>query len=142
MAGDNNEPVLVEVRYTANFAANLQSIFEFWDNNGFPEGDDRLLDELIDVVVTNLERHPRMGRPFMSRRPESVEAQTVAERLQARFGANDLLAEVREYVMAEYLVLYTTVSNQHDASAMVHLLAIKHHKQLSFDFERLWTAAP
>jgi hypothetical protein len=142
MTGGNTEPALAEVRYTANFAVNLDGISEFWDENGFPEGFSRLLDELTDVVVVNLERHPRMGRPFMSRQPESVEAQVVADRLQARFGTDNMLAEIREYVTAEYLVLYTVVAHQRGGSTVVHLLAIKHHKQLSFDFDRLWTTGP
>jgi hypothetical protein len=142
MTGGNTEPVLAEVRYTASFAVNLESISAFWDENGFPESYDRLLDELTDAVVANLERHPRMGRPFMSHRPESVEAQTFGDRLQARFGTDNMLSEVREYVMAEYLVLYTVVADQQDRLIVVHLLAIKHYKQLSFDLERLWTTGP
>jgi hypothetical protein len=37
-------------------------------------------------------------------------------------------AEVREYVMTDYLLLYLL------ADTAIHLLAIKHQKQLAFDF--------
>ena len=67
-------PDLLEVRYPANFEVNLQRIEFFWADHKFPAGYDRLLDELINTVVSNLERHPRLGRSFVSRQPESVEA--------------------------------------------------------------------
>jgi hypothetical protein len=38
-------------------------------------------------------------------------------------------AEVREYVMTDYLLLYALVGE------VIYLLAIKHHKQLSFDID-------
>ncbi len=129
---------MVEVRYTANFEANLQSIEAFWIENDFPQGYDRLLDELIDTVVVNLERHPRMGRPFMSHQPDSVEAQTRHERLQAKLASADQPADLREYVMTDYLVLYAVLGPAADGTSTIYLLSIKHHKQLSFDFERLW----
>lgn len=137
-ADDESNPFLVEVRYTANFEANLLSIEAFWIENQFPQGYDRLLDELIDTVVVNLERHPRMGRPFMSRQPESVEAQKQHEMLQAKMAAHDQPAEMREYVMADYLVLYALLDATADRPCTIYLVSVKHHKQLSFDFERLW----
>jgi hypothetical protein len=134
MASDENKP-LAEIRYTANFAANLEGIAAFWDESEFPQGYDRLLDELTDVVLTHLERHPRMGRPFMSRQPESVEAQMVFERLQRLLASHKPTPNVREYVMDDYLVLYSVHDSRPDQTPIVHLLAIKHHKQLSFWFE-------
>jgi len=128
MASDEEEP-LAEIRYTANFAANLEGIAAFWDESGFAKGYDRLLDELTDVVLTHLERHPRMGRPFMKRQPESIEAQMALARLDKQS------AEVREYVMDDYLVLYSVHESRPHLHLVVHLLAIKHHKQLSFWFQ-------
>lgn len=136
---DESYPSFVEVRYTANFEANLQSVESFWTENKFRQGYDRLLDELLDTVVVNLERHPRIGRSFMSRQPESVEAQTQHEKLQAKMAGNEQLADMREYVMAEYLVLYAHLDVTADKPPLIYLVSIKHHKQLSFDFERLWT---
>lgn len=139
MPADESSQALVEVRYTANFETNLQSIEAFWTENQFPQGYDRLLDELIDTVVVNLERHPRMGRPFMSRQPESIEAQTRHEKLKAKMTAHEQPADMREYVMADYLVLYALLDATADRPSTIHMVSIKHHKQLSFDFERLWT---
>lgn len=135
---DESAPTLVEVRYTANFEANLQSIEEFWTENEFPQGYDRLLDELLDTVVTNLERHPRMGRSFMSRKPESIEAQKLHEKLQAKMAAYEQRADMREYVLTAYLVLYAILEATADKPSAIYLVSIKHHKQLSFDLERLW----
>ncbi len=41
-------------------------------------------------------------------------------------------AELREYVLAQHLLLYV------HAGDAVYLLAIRHQRQLSFDFEGLW----
>lgn len=139
---DESSASLVEVRYTGNFEANLQSIEAFWIENEFPQGYDRLLDALIDTVVVNLERHPRMGRPFMSRQPDSVEAQAQHERLQAKMASVDQPADMREYVMTDYLVLYAVLGATVDRASTIYLVSIKHHKQLSFDFERLWRLLP
>ena len=135
---DKSASSLVEVWYTANFEANLQSIEAFWTENEFPQGYDRLLDELLDTVVTNLERHPRMGRSFISRQPESIEAQKLHEKLQTKMSAHDQPADMREYVMTDYLVLYAILEATADRPSAIYLLSIKHHKQLSFDFDRLW----
>ncbi len=131
-------PDLLEVRFTANFETNLQSIEVFWADSQFSAGFDQLLNELIDTVVTNLERHPRMGRSFMSRRPESVEAQRQFERLYAKMMAYQQPADMREYVMTDYLVLYAVLGATVSRPSAIYLVSIKHHKQLSFDFERFW----
>jgi hypothetical protein len=131
-------PDVLDVRFTANFETNLQSIELFWADHKFPAGYDQLLGELIDTVVTNLERHPRLGRSFMSRQPESVEAQAQLERLHAKMAAYAQPADMREYVMTDYVVLYAVLDATADRPSVVQLLSIKHHKQLSFDFERLW----
>jgi len=132
---------LVEIRYTANFETNLQSIEAFWIETEFPQGYDKLLDELLDTVVTNLERHPRMGRSFMNRQPDSIEAQKLHEKLQAKMAAHDKPADMREYVMTAYLVLYAILEATADKPSAIYLMSIKHQKQLSFDFERLWTSS-
>ena len=138
MPADESAISMVEVRYTANFEANLRSIEAFWTENEFPQGYDRLLDELLDTVVTNLERHPRMGWAFMSRQPESIEAQKLHEKLQAKIAAHDQSADIREYVMTDYLVLYAILKATANKPSAIYLVSIKRHKQFSFDFERLW----
>jgi hypothetical protein len=137
-AGDESTPSLVEVEYTANFEANLQSIEAFWIENQFAQGYDCLLDALIDTVVPNLEQHPRIGRPFMGRQPDSIEAKNQYARLQAKMAAHAQPADMREYLMADYLVLYALLEATHERPAKIHLVSVKHYKQLSFDFERLW----
>jgi hypothetical protein len=81
--------------------------------------------------------HPRMGRPFMGRQPDSVEAKKQYARLRARIAAHAQPGDMREYLMADYLVLYACLDATHDRLAKIYLLAIKHYKHLSFDFERL-----
>ena len=131
-------PTLVEVRYAANFEANLQGIEALWTEKKSPQGYDLLLDELLDTVVTNLERHPRMGRSFMSRQPESIEAQKLHEKLQAKMAAYEQPADMCEYVVTDYLVLYALLDGAADKPSTIYFLSIKHHKQPSFDFEGLW----
>ena len=45
--------------------------------------------------------------------------------------------EVREYLSGDYLLLYCIVADggARKPGLTVYLLAIKHHRQLSFDFE-------
>lgn len=119
------------VKFTANFESNLAEIEAYWSLNQFPQGYDRLLDELGASVIPSIERFPDMGRPFVQRQPDSVEAVTGLEKLNKRLAKLDRTGEFREYVMDDYLILYLALETA------VYLLAIKHHKQLSFDFERL-----
>jgi hypothetical protein len=69
-----------------------------------------------------------MGRDLFARPAGSVD---VAHGLE---GLHILRASLcgREYVLPPYPLLYAT-----DEEA-VHLLAIRHHRQLSFDFPGLW----
>jgi hypothetical protein len=120
------------VKFTKNFELNLEAIEAFWSENDFPQGYDRLLDELGQTVIPNLERFPTMGRPFLARRPESVEAVSKLEKLQAQLARLGENADIREYVMEDYLLLYAIIDKA------VYLLTIRHHKQLSFDFVGLW----
>jgi hypothetical protein len=41
---------------------------------------------------------------------------------------------LREYLHGDYLILYTEA----EVEAAVYLLSIRHHRQLSFDFARMW----
>jgi len=67
--------------------------------------------------------------PFFDRGAGSVEAHAKIERLARRLGEGEL----REYLSGDFLLLYAFIERT------VYLLSIKHHRQLSFDFERLWT---
>ncbi len=118
----------VVVRLTANFERNLAEIDGFLAAAEAAPSFDALLDELLDIVVPNLERYPNMGRPFLDRPPGSVEVAGGLEKLRARLGSGEL----REYLLKDYVVLYLS-----DADS-VGLLSIKHHRQLSFDFDQHW----
>ena len=128
--------VKATVRFTANFDTNLERIGAFWAERNAPRAYAKLLDELGDTVIRNLERHPRIGRKFFARAARSVEVGERVAALLKRFGA----AEVREYLSGDYLILYCIVPDgPGDPLALtVYLLAIKHHRQLSFDFAGFW----
>jgi hypothetical protein len=79
-----------------------------------------------------------MGRSFMSRQPDSIEAKNQYARLQAKMAAHAQPADTREYLLADYRVLHTLLDATHDRPAKIYLVSIKHCKQLSFDFAPLW----
>ncbi|MBI4986339.1 MAG: type II toxin-antitoxin system RelE/ParE family toxin [Rhodocyclales bacterium] len=121
------------LRLTANFERNLADIEGFLIEADVPRAYDVLLDELLGTVIPNLERFPGMGRPFFSRVARSVETTNALEALRAKLLALTPDPDaLREYIMDHYLVLYAQVDEN------IHLLAIKHHRQLSFDFVSQW----
>ena len=121
------------VKLTANLEDNLDDLEDFLLEADLPQAFDALLDELTDTVVPNLERFPDMGRLFLTRPVRSVEVSNGIERLirQLRAIASD--GELREYVMSHYMLLYARVEG------VIFLLSIRHQRQLSFDFEAIWT---
>lgn len=122
---------MIAVQATENFTANLRDISVFWDVREYPAGFDALLAELRQPVIPNLTRHPRMGRHFRNRQPQSVDGLARIQQMDAMLkalGTPGETAEVREYVMTDYLLLYLL------SGTTLHLLAIKHQKQLAFDF--------
>lgn len=133
MAGQ--ESLKFSVRLTANFEHNLDEIEAFLSEAEAPQAFDALLEALTETVVPNLERFPAMGRTFLSRPIRSVEASNGIDLLQGKLSKLGEGAEIREYVLQHYLVLYAC------AGTVVYLLSIRHHRQLSFDFEHLWSAS-
>lgn len=125
-----------KVKLTANFERNLQEIDEFLTAAQAPSVFDSLLDELTDIVIPNLERFPGMGRLFLARPARSVEVANGLVQLTAQLGSIAKEGELREYVMTHYLVLYAWING------VVYLLSIRHHRQLSFDFQALWPDQP
>lgn len=121
------------VKFTANFERNLEGIELFLAEVEAPLAFDGLLDELLVTVIPNLERFPGMGRPFMARQPRSVETSNALAMLRAKLAelTPDMDA-LREYVLKHYLLLYAPIGGA------IYLLAIRHHRQLSFDFEGHW----
>lgn len=123
------------VKLTGNFERHLAELETFLVEAEAPQAFDALLDELIETVIPNLERFPGMGRMFLDRQARSVEAANGMARLSKQLGALSKDGELREYVMAHHQVLYARIKG------VVYLLSIRHQRQLSFDFARLWQTA-
>ncbi|KQP13115.1 type II toxin-antitoxin system RelE/ParE family toxin [Pseudorhodoferax sp. Leaf267] len=127
---------LYRVELTASFLERLDAIEAFLVEAGAGFAFDRLLDELRATVIPNLRRFPRIGRRYLAHPPQSAEA--LAQLAALPPGAPDAL---REYLHGDYLMLYTVVDATQKTDATVYLLSIRHHRQLSFDFARLWPGA-
>ena len=117
------------VELTASFLERLDAIEGFLVEADAGFAFDDLLAELRATVIPNLRRFPHMGRRYLANPPQSTEALAQLAALPA--GAPDAL---REYLHGDYLLLYVAI----DAQETVQLLTIRHHRQLSFDFARLW----
>jgi hypothetical protein len=121
-------PRKLPVKLAANFEHNLESIEQFLREAGVPEAFDVLLDELLAKVIPNLERFPGLGPALLDQPAGSAESLNAQEALRKKAGD----AELRQYILPGYLILHAV---SRDA---VHLLSIKHHRQLSFDLDALW----
>ena len=117
----------IRVELTASFIERLASIETFLAEADAPQAYDKLLDDLRRTVIPNLRRFPRIGRRYLDQPPQSAEAMALLAALPP--GTADAL---REYLHGDYLVLYTL------AGSTVYLLSIRHHRQLSFAFAKLW----
>jgi plasmid stabilization system protein ParE len=128
----------IKIKLTANFERNLADIEQFLTEAEATPAFDDLIDELLGTVVPNLEQFPELGAPFFNRTVRSVEATNATAALKAKLVtlAGSSSSSLREYVMKHYLVLYVQVEDT------LYLLSIKHHKQLSFDFEGHWGTSP
>ena len=115
--------------FTENFAANLESVRLFLEPDGRPAFR-RLLDRLFEDIVPTLCRFPQSGRSFLAHAVRSLEAQALLKRLRAVLRKGD---DLREFVVDDYIILYLVRRRR------LYFLAIKHHRQLSFDFRRLWS---
>ena len=121
------------VRLSANSERSLADIERFLTEAEAPLAYDALLDELLDTVIPNLERFPGIGRPFLENTARSVETTNALEALRAKLSALTPDPDaLREYILDHYLVLYAQID------ANLYLLAIRHHRQLSFDFQSHW----
>lgn len=120
---------LYRVELTASFLERLDAIEVFLVEADAGFAFDDLLADIRSTVIPNLRRFPRMGRRYLANPPQSAEA--LAQLAALPSGAPDAL---REYLHGDYLLLYAAM----DAEKSVYLLSIRHHRQLSFDFARLW----
>lgn len=123
---------LYRVELTASFLERLDAIEAFLLEAEAGFAFDALLAELRATVIPNLRRFPRIGRRYLANPPQSAEA--LAQLAALPTGAPDAL---REYLHGDYLMLYAAM----EADAAVYLLSIRHHRQLCFDFARLWPAS-
>lgn len=114
--------------FTENFAANLESVRLFLEPEGRPAFG-RLLSRLFDDIVRTLCRFPQSGRSVLTHPGGSLEAQALLDRLKVRLRKGD---DLREFVVDDYIILYLVRRNR------LYFLAIKHHRQLSFDLRRFW----
>jgi plasmid stabilization system protein ParE len=123
---------LYRVELTASFLECVETIEAFLTEADAAFAFDDLLAELRATVIPNLARFPRIGRRYLDHPPQSAEA--LAQLATLPDGAANAL---RVYLNGDYLMLYTAA----DADATVYLLSIRHQRQLSFDFARLWPGA-
>ncbi len=115
-------------RFTDNFSTNLAAIEAFLAPQS-RTAYHRFLDRLFDDVIPMLCRFPQSGRSFLARAVMSAKAKVATADLRQFLSKGD---ELREFVIDDYLVLYL-VRRHH-----VIFLAVKHHRQLSFDLKRFW----
>jgi hypothetical protein len=120
---------IVRVELTASFLERLAAIESFLTEADAALAFDRLLEEPRTTVVPNLRRFPRVGRRYLDQPPQSAEA--LAQLAALPPGAADRL---REYLHGDDLIPYTLATTRHS----VHLLSIRHHRELFFQFSRLW----
>lgn len=120
------------VELTASFPHRLAAIEAFLVQTEAGFAHDQLLAELRSTVIPNLRRFPLIGRRYLEQAPQSAESLAQLAALPA--GAAERL---REYLHGDYLILYTVAA----PPAVVHLLSIRHHRELSFPFSQLWPGA-
>lgn len=119
-------PEEAEPRYrvvlTVGFNARLDEIEQFYAEVGAIGVMEALLLALQDTVIPNLERFPRMGRPYGHRDRLLKGTRAALEGLPSRQAK-----ALREYLHGDYLILYAVT----DPGGVVQLLSIRHHRQLS-----------
>lgn len=120
------------VELTASFLERLDSVEAFLVEADAAFTFDELLADLRTTVISNLARFPRIGRRYLDNPPQSAEALGQLAKLPA-----GVAGSLREYLHGDYLMMYVSV----ESSATVYLLTIRHHRQISFDFARLWPAS-
>lgn len=81
-------------------------------------------------LTANFERNLEEAEAF------PVEACNRIDSLKHKPDALARDGEIREYVMSHYLLLYARFD------ATIYLLSIRHHRQISFEFQPLWSGEP
>lgn len=107
----------------------MESVETFLTEADAAHAYDDLLTMLRGEVIPNLRRFPQMGRRYLDQPPRSVEALALLAALPP--GSADSL---RVYLAGDYLILYVVEKT----GSVTTLLSIRHHRQLSFDFGKIW----
>jgi hypothetical protein len=115
--------------FTGNFTANLDEIQSFLSVHG-RSAFQRLLNRLFDDICLQITRFPLSGRSFLGHHAGSAEAEELIEHVGAMLRPGD---DLREFVVDDYVVLYLIRRRR------IYFIAIKHHRQLSFDLRRFWS---
>ena len=76
---------------------------------------------------TEIRINQRVNTDILARSVDTADVQGKIEHICRVYAAGSFLPQLREYVMTDYLLLYVLGTDAID------LLAVKHHKQLSFD---------
>ncbi|MCC2639718.1 MAG: uncharacterized protein K0S45_131 [Nitrospira sp.] len=114
--------------FTENFSTNLTAIETFLGSDGQPAFQD-LLERLFAETIPTLCRFPQSGRVFLNRAIKSTKAKELTKDLRRLLKKGD---DLRECLMEDHLVLYLVEQNR------IVFLAIKHHRQISFDLKQFW----
>jgi len=117
------------VLVTQNFDRNLAAIRDFLSAAGAPKAFGERVGRLGSEVMPNLQRFRDLGADFLARAPLSADGVALFEEVVKAAGPE---SQVRQLIDGDYLILYLV---RGDA---VYLLAIKHHRQLSFDLMGNW----
>jgi plasmid stabilization system protein ParE len=117
------------VLLTRNFDRNLGAIRDFLADAGAAAAFDTLVRRLGSEIVPNLQRFPDLGADFLARAPLSADGIGLFEAVVKAAGPG---THVRQLIDGDYLILYLVKGDT------VHLLDIKHHRQLSFDLMGHW----
>lgn len=120
----------IVVKITENFERNLSSIEHFLLQADVPHVFDGLLDGIAEKIIPNLERFPEIGKLFIDKAAKSVEASGGLDALKKKLAG----ANLHEYLFQDYLILYARYNE------IIYLLSIRHHRQLSFDFNSHWSS--
>jgi len=115
-------------RFTENFSANLSATEKFLAPQSRTTFR-RFLARLFDDAIPTLCRFPLSGRSFLTRTIKSTKARVLRKEMSKLLKKED---DLREFVMDEFLVLYLVRQGQ------VIFLAVRHHRQLSFDLKQFW----
>ena len=122
-------PARVTIRLTENFQRNLETIRAFLEEHDADAAFTRLVEDLFESVIPNLETFPRLGIDFLNRVPASLQGKLKLADLNRRLGRD---VNLRELIFGDYLILYAVRGQE------LYLLSVKHHLQLSFDLQGHW----